>query len=128
MAPIHYLWFILTLAFSLTGQIFLKKGVTLHLAGSTPTMGEFLRHHLLSLALSPWVIGGVAMSGLGVVCWIYILSRFEISRALPLLGGLSYVALFVIGRLVLREPTNWLNFGGILCIIGGIFLVSLRNG
>lgn len=126
-APTQLIWFILTLGFSLAGQALLKKGVMLRLAGAQPTMGEFLREHLLGLALSPYILGGVALSGIGVICWAYVLSRFELSRAMPILGGLAYVAMFFVGRVILKEPTTWVNFGGILFIVAGLVLVSLRT-
>ena len=122
-----FIWYLVTLAFSLTGQALLKKGVMLKLAGATPSMSEFLRHHLLGLAFSPHVVGGVLMSGLGVIAWVYVLSRFELSRALPILGGLGYICMFLIGRLVLREPTSWINFGGILCVVAGLYLLSVKG-
>lgn len=126
-SPIQLFWFVLTLGFSLAGQALLKKGVMLRLAGATPSMASFLRDHLLGLAMSPHVIAGVALSGIGAVCWAFVLSRFDLSRALPILGGLGYVAMFFIGRLILKEPTSWVNFGGILCIIAGLVLLSLRT-
>ena len=125
--PSLFLWFILTLALSLSGQVFLKKGVMLELAGKTPSMPDFLRYHLFSLCLSRHALAGVLLCGLGVICWLYVLSRFEIARALPILGGFSYVALFFIGRFVLREPMSWVNLGGILLIIAGLYLVSLKT-
>lgn len=128
MPPLSlFIWFILTLALSLSGQVLLKKGVMAELAGATPSMTEFLRDHLVSLCLSRYALAGVTLCGLGVICWLYVLSRFEIARALPILGGLSYVALFFIGRFVLREPMSWVNLGGILLIIAGLYLVSLKS-
>lgn len=125
--PSIFLWFILTLTLSLSGQVLLKKGVMIELAGKTPSMPDFLRYHLVSLCLSRHALAGVLLCGLGVICWVYVLSRFEIARALPILGGISYVALFFIGRFVLREPMSWVNLGGILLIIAGLYLVSLKT-
>ena len=121
------IWFLATLALSLSGQAMLKKGVMLELAGATPSMASFLRDHLLALALSRHIIAGIALCGVGAICWVYVLSRFELSRALPIMGGLAYVAMFFIGRFILREPTNWVNLGGILLIIAGLYLVSLKS-
>lgn len=125
--PSIFLWFILTLTLSLSGQVLLKKGVMIELAGKTPSMPDFLCYHLVSLCLSRHALAGVLLCGLGVICWVYVLSRFEIARALPILGGISYVALFFIGRFVLREPMSWVNLGGILLIIAGLYLVSLKT-
>jgi multidrug transporter EmrE-like cation transporter len=119
-------YFLVTLAFSLTGQVLLKMGVTRVLAGQKPTLAQFVSAHLFAVLFSPYVLGGIVLCGLGVICWMYVLSSFEIGRALPILGGMAYITLFFAGRIFLKEQTNWLNFAGILLIIAGLFLVSLK--
>jgi multidrug transporter EmrE-like cation transporter len=57
------------------------------------------------------------------VCWLYVLSTYEVSRALPILGGMGYIALFVLGRLVLDESTTVYNLLGILLLICGVALL-----
>jgi drug/metabolite transporter (DMT)-like permease len=121
------LFFAITLAFSLTGQVLLKRGVGTVLAGATPGAAEFLSRYLLHVFLSPYVIAGVISCGIGVVSWMYILSLFEISRALPVLGGSAYIVLFFVGRFFLQERTNWLNFAGIVLIIAGLYLVTYKT-
>lgn len=120
--------FLFTLSFSIVGQSLLKRGVSLALAGAKPSALEFSRSYLLPLLLSPFVIGGVLLSGIGVVGWMFVLSRYELGRALPILGGLGYIVLFLVGRVFMKEQTTWLNFSGILCVVLGLYLLSLKPG
>lgn len=120
--------FLFTLSFSIAGQVLLKRGVNLALAGAKPSALEFARSYLLPLLFSPLVIGGVLLSGTGVIGWMFVLSRYELGRALPLLGGLGYVLLFFVGRVFMKESTSWQNFAGILCVVLGLYLLSLKPG
>jgi multidrug transporter EmrE-like cation transporter len=120
-------YFLLTLFFSLTGQSLLKKGVNGVLAGNQPGPREFVRSYLLSLLSSPLVIAGFLTSGVGFFCFMFVLSRFELGRALPLLGAVSYILLFLIGKTVLKEEVRWVNLAGIGLIVLGAYLVSLKT-
>jgi multidrug transporter EmrE-like cation transporter len=117
---------LLTLSFSMAGQAVLRLGVTRRIAAAGLPIDELFRHHLLSLVFSPLVVLGCALSGVGVVCWMYVLAHFELSRALPLLGGLGYLALFAIGRLWLGERTNWVQFCGLLLLLAGMYFLNQK--
>lgn len=117
---------LLTLSFSMAGQAMLRLGVTRRVAAAGVAIDELFRHHLLSLIFSPMVIAGCAVSGVGVICWMYVLAHYELSRALPLLGGLGYLAIFAIGRFWLGERTTWLQFGGLLLLLAGMYLLNQK--
>ncbi|MFH0938415.1 MAG: hypothetical protein V1899_03935 [Planctomycetota bacterium] len=118
--------FIVVLVFSLFGQALLRKGIINIVGDTAPSAAEFVRTHLLKIVLSPMVIGGVALCGVGMLAYLYVLASFEVSRALPILGALGYVGMFIVGRLFLHEQSTWVNFAGILLIIAGLYLVSLK--
>jgi multidrug transporter EmrE-like cation transporter len=118
---------LLTLALSMTGQALLRMGVTRRVASAGIPVDEVFKHHLLSLIFSPMVIGGCALSGVGVICWMYVLGHFELSRALPILGGFGYLALFAIGRLWLGERTTWVQFAGLLLLLAGMYCLSQKG-
>jgi multidrug transporter EmrE-like cation transporter len=119
-------YFVLTLIFSLSGQTLLKRGVTSVLGNERPNVVQFFSKHLFALASSPYVIGGTITSGIGFLMFMFILSRFDLGRALPILGGVGYILMFIVGKVFLRETTNWINFVGILAIILGLYLLSLQ--
>lgn len=118
---------LLTLALSMTGQALLRLGVTRRVAAAGIPVDEVFRHHLLSLVFSPLVVAGCALSGIGVICWMYVLAHFELSRALPLLGGLGYLALFFIGRFWLGERTTWIQLGGLLLLLTGMYFINQKS-
>ena len=119
-------YFLITVLFSLLGQTLMKMGVMDALSGKKPSGLEFVRQHLASVFLSPFVIAGIVLSGIGVISYMYLLSSYEIGRALPILGAVAYLGMFFIGRLFLHEQTTWQNLAGILLIVGGLYLVSLK--
>jgi multidrug transporter EmrE-like cation transporter len=116
--------FLVTLALSLAGQSVLRHGVVQKLAETGLSASELFRQRLFSLLFSPLVLLGFSLCGLAAVVWLYVLAQYEIGRALPILGGLGYIAIFVVGKLILREQTGWLHFAGVLCVIVGIALLS----
>jgi multidrug transporter EmrE-like cation transporter len=116
---------LLTLCFSMAGQTLLRSGVTRRLASGV-AIDELFRHHLLSLLVSPRVLAGCAISGIGVICWLYVLAHFELSRALPLLGGAGYLTLFAIDRFGWGERTTWTQFGGLWLLLLGMHFISQK--
>jgi multidrug transporter EmrE-like cation transporter len=123
----HVLYFLLTLVFSLGGQVLLKAGVMDVLDGQRPGLLRFVRSHLWEVLLSGKALLGIVLCGLGLVCWLYVLSVYDLSRALPILGGLGYIVIFFVGRFILHEEVSWLNFGGILAVIVGLYLIMLKE-
>jgi drug/metabolite transporter (DMT)-like permease len=117
---------LLTLSFSMAGQAMLRLGVTRRVASAGIAVDAVFRHHLLSLIFSPMVVAGCAISGIGVICWMYVLAHYELSRALPLLGGLGYLAMFGIGRFWLGERTTWVQFGGLLLLLVGMYFINQK--
>ena len=117
--------FLVTVVLSLAGQSLLRVGAKNVMEGAPAGLKEFFSR-IPQFAVSPHIIGGVVLCGLGALSWIYILSQYEISRALPILGGLAYIALFFSSRVFLGEQTNWINFAGILLIIAGLYMVSMK--
>ncbi len=115
---------VLTLCFSLAGQAMLRLGVTRRLELTGGGVDELFRRHLLELLVSPHIVAGLALSGVGAVCWLYVLASCELSRALPLLGGLAYLALFVIARFWLGERTTWIQLGGLALLVLGMYLLG----
>ena len=117
---------LLTLLFSLSGQSLLKRGVGAVLGERKPTLPEFFSQHLFDLMRSPYVILGTFSCGLGFFSFMFLLSRYELGRVLPVLGGVAYIVMFIVGRVWFRETTSVMNLVGIALIALGLYLVSLQ--
>jgi drug/metabolite transporter (DMT)-like permease len=76
------------------------------------------------IALSPHVIGGLAMYGVGAVLWLAVLSRAPLSMAYPLVS-LGFVFVSVLAWTVLGESLPLLRVAGIACILLGVAMVGL---
>lgn len=76
--------------------------------------------------LSPAIVVGIIVVGIGFLGWIAVLSRLDISQALPLLA-VSYVPWLIIGYFFFGEPIDFNRIVGVLLITVGVFLVSFSG-
>lgn len=75
--------------------------------------------------LVPGVIAGTFVVGLGFLCWVAVLSRLDLSQAMPLLA-IAYVPWLFIARFVLHEEVTLAQWIGVLLISVGVYL-ALRK-
>jgi drug/metabolite transporter (DMT)-like permease len=76
-----------------------------------------------ALALSPGVIGGLAMYGVGTLAWLNVLARTPLSLAYPFVG-LSFVVTGVMGYLLFQEAISLTRVLGTAMVIAGVALVG----
>jgi multidrug transporter EmrE-like cation transporter len=73
-----------------------------------------------------WVVLGLALYILGAVIWLAVLSRVEVSLAYPFVG-IGFVAIMLLGWLLLGDSINTQRVIGTLLITAGVVLVA-RGG
>jgi multidrug transporter EmrE-like cation transporter len=76
-----------------------------------------------ALALSPGVIGGLALYGVGTLVWLNVLARTPLSVAYPFVG-LSFVLTAVLGYLLFQEALSPVRLAGTALVILGVALVG----
>jgi drug/metabolite transporter (DMT)-like permease len=72
---------------------------------------------LLTAALSPYLLCGIALYGAMTLTWIWLLTKLELSRAYPFMA-LSFVFVPLLSVLILGEhisPKYWLGIALIIC-------------
>ncbi len=69
-----------------------------------------------------FVVGGFFLYGVGAVVWLAVLSRWDVSKAYPLVG-FGFVLTAVVGA-TLGEHVSVVRTLGILLICTGVFVVS----
>ena len=106
---ISYLGLVGAILFGIAGQIALKSG-----ALASPT--------LAAQFLNPLTLAGVAVYALAAACYIVALQRIPVSVAFPSVAA-SYAVVALIAHLLWNEPFGWLQFAGLLLILGGILLL-----
>ena len=119
MPLIIWVYALASIALSALAQLSMKIGMTrireAHVTG--PELAT-------RIVLSPHVIGGLAMYGVGAVLWLAVLSRVPLSMAYPLVS-LGFVFVSVLAWSVLGESLPLLRVAGIACILVGVAMVGL---
>jgi drug/metabolite transporter (DMT)-like permease len=121
MNPVTLALIILSVTISALAQISLKMGMSsgaVQKAMTSPAINL-----ISSVARSPAILTGLMLYGLGMVTWLFVLAKVDVSQAYPFMG-LGIVVTLAIGYFFLQEPVNAFRAAGMLLVVTGIVLVS----
>jgi multidrug transporter EmrE-like cation transporter len=121
MNPVTLGLIVLSVSFSAFAQISLKIGMSS--AVIQQAMGSPVINLFLAIASTPAIFIGLVFYGLGMVTWLFVLAKIDVSQAYPFMG-LGVVMTLTIGYFVLHEPINAFRAVGMLLVISGIVFVS----
>jgi drug/metabolite transporter (DMT)-like permease len=102
-------------------QVTLRKAM-LGAPAQWSTPAEIMRS-ALALALSPYLIAGMALYAMSIVLWLAVLSRTEVSLAYPL-ASVGFIITAIVAYFTLGESLTPARLFGILLICVGVVLVS----
>lgn len=88
---------------------------------------EQLSSLVLSLITNSYLIFGILCYVLGMVIWMIILSRFEVSLAYPMVS-VSYVFTAILAYFVFNEPLTLNKIVGIAVICLGVYILTRSKG
>lgn len=112
---------ILSIALSVAAQFSLKAGMSS--GGVKEILAQpYTFQTLFSVLTDKYVLGGFLLYGLGAVVWLGVLSRWEVSKAYPLVG-LGFVLTVAIG-FVVGEQVTIPRVIGVALICAGVLLVG----
>jgi undecaprenyl phosphate-alpha-L-ara4N flippase subunit ArnE len=103
---------LLTISFTVTGQILMKKGM--------PTTGNLDIRNIFS---SPVLLAGALCYVIGFFSWLQVLNILPLSIAYPS-SSASFIIVIFASAIFLGEPLNAFKLFGALFIFGGVFLIS----
>lgn len=106
---------LLSIMISVAAQFSLKAGMSSVKTGLAPA-------GLVSLFTNGYVLLGFLLYGLGAVVWLGVLSKWEVSKAYPLVG-VGFAMTAIVGML-LGEQVSALRLGGVALICAGVVLVA----
>jgi drug/metabolite transporter (DMT)-like permease len=121
MNPIILALIVLSVTISALAQISLKMGMSsaaVQQAIASPSVNL-----IYAIACTPAILTGLMLYGLGMVTWLFVLAKVDVSQAYPFMG-LGIVVTLAIGYFFLQEPVNAFRAAGMLLVITGIVLVS----
>lgn len=111
-----------SVALSSLAQILLKLGVSSASVRLSLATGSQI-DRLLAFSLSPWIIAGMALYGLGALLWLNVLVKTEVSQAYPFMG-LGFVITAALGYLIFHDTFGPARLVGTLLVISGICLIA----
>lgn len=112
---------ILSIALSVMAQFSLKAGMSGAGVKAILTQPQSFMT-LVNILMDKYVLGGFVLYGLGAVVWLGVLSKWDVSKAYPLVG-LGFVFTVLIGYL-LGEQVTAPRVIGVALICAGVFLVG----
>jgi undecaprenyl phosphate-alpha-L-ara4N flippase subunit ArnF len=76
-----------------------------------------------------FLVTGIVLYGLSMVCWVLALVRFEVSQAYPAMS-VSYIAVYFGAILIpgLNESISLQSLLGIALIVAGVILIAQKDG
>lgn len=112
---------VLSITLSVIAQFALKAGM------SSLEVKEVLAQPLamrtvFAIMTNAFVFGGFCLYGLGAVAWLGVLSKWEVSKAYPLVG-LGFAFTVAVGFLVGEQVTLW-RAGGVALICAGVWVIA----
>ena len=119
MKPALLLLILTSVGMSAGAQLMLKTGVAS--GGTDPAASP--TSSLTAFLTSPYVVGGLALYGLGAVVWLFVLARLPLTAAYPFVG-LGFIMTMVLGMVVLGEVVSPVRIVGTLMIASGCVLVA----
>lgn len=79
--------------------------------------------YLGELVTNWFLVGGLALFGLGFAIWVLVLNKVQLSTAAPIMS-LGYVFIMIFSYLLLKESITTPKIIGVLTIIFGVFLIT----
>jgi multidrug transporter EmrE-like cation transporter len=116
-----YIYIIMTILFTVYGQIILKWRISLQ--GQLPIIFIGKINFFIKVLFDPFVVSGLASAFIAMLFWLAVLTKFDISYAYPFMS-LSYVLVFVFSIFIFKEPFTMQKAIGFLVIITGIIIMS----
>jgi drug/metabolite transporter (DMT)-like permease len=103
---------LLSVALNTAGQILFKAA-----RSSQPDAS------LLALFLRLEVWAGLIIYGLSALCWLWVLSRVQLSFAYPILA-LTFPLVVILSALLFSEPVSPMHWAGVGVIMVGVSLLA----
>lgn len=110
---------------AVAGQYMLKWGMARAVPGGAQTFSEMLTGSYFVRLLTTWQVPlALALYAVGAFLWMAVLSRFNVSVAMPFLAT-SYVIVLLADWALGRVHPQWYSWAGVVLVSVGVVLVAM---
>jgi len=78
---------------------------------------------VIKLLQNKFIIAGIFIAIISAFFWLIIISKFDLTIAFPISGGIFFILLFLISWIFLGESITLIKIIGIATILLGIYLI-----
>jgi multidrug transporter EmrE-like cation transporter len=113
------LMLVLVVISNVSAQLLLREGM------SDKTLNkEISMNQIFSIISSKFIIGGLFFFGLSFVLYLYVLSKFEVSRIYPIITSANFALILLFSSLFIGETISLHRIVGVAIIGIGMFILS----
>lgn len=113
-----YLLIFIVTCITITSQVLLKFAMKANYADLT--FVDVVRAYVFN----PYVIGSIALQGIGFVLWSIVVKNLKLGVAFALSGASFYILISLVDYLIYGETLRSAQVYGIVLISVGVFLVA----
>lgn len=121
MNPIYIFFFLVTAGINAAAQLLLKQGSIA--ASEIFSRNQNWLVRIVKVFFNPFVFSSVIFLAIGMIIWLKLISRVELSQAYPVNIALTIIFTTAASIFFFQESLNLLKVLGILIIIVGLWLI-----
>ncbi len=110
-----------TILLTVYGQLIIKWRV--EEAGELPSGTGARIEFFLRLFVNPWMLSAALGVAIAATCWIYALTKFDLSRAYPFMST-TFVLVLIGSGIFFHEQVSGLKIAGLALIVAGLVVGS----
>lgn len=121
MSQFYLVLFLVTAGVNAAAQLLLKRGsqdVPALLAGQ-----ENFLLKIVKIFFNPFVFSAAALLAAGMLLWLKLISKVELSRAYPINIALTVLITSGAAILLFNEGLGWSKLFGVALLIAGLFFI-----
>jgi multidrug transporter EmrE-like cation transporter len=118
-----YLMVVFVSCMTMGSQLLLKKAIVM----IGPLMQGDKFAFLFAAITSPFVILAIVMQGVGFFLWMFVLNSMKLGVAFGLSGAIFYILIALSSMYFYGERLSLQQWGGLLLISAGGFLITLAK-
>ena len=119
----RYVLIIVAACGALVSQALMKHGLNQGEPITVANLGQFVALFHRILTTPALLLGYVLSFGTGLI-WLVILSRLNLSYAVPMMSATYFILVLLTSALVLREVVTTGQWIGTMLIVAGMFLIA----
>jgi len=111
-----------SVAFNVTANILLKKGVLA--AGGISGQKSHLLSEIIKVASNPLILIGLSLYGLSFLIWLRVLTFNDLSRSYPIFATIVFLMTTLGSLIFLKENISLFRIVGMIIMLAGIYIVA----